>query len=305
LTDQSSVSMELPNITSIKLFVGGIDPTLTESQLYNYFRKFGVLTEFVPPKSTKRRKMKFNYVTYLRHEDTQSVLNQANHNINGFSIQVEPALSTTEIFNEQLRKLNSKLFVSGNLIGTADPQTISQELSIFANVRKVKKIRTDIKSFNSCFVTMQSIADAEYLLEQKSLVLPTLQRVTFRRYVPRGGVSAEVTAENKRLAKARQKSPYRLVCESLKEFHQDTPCASQVDTTITIRAGLMIVKAPSNLCTFRNSALHTTVVFKEDRKLLLIENKNQSILDLEEPIRFNISYKRPLSSYKGIILHQE
>ena len=296
-----------------RLFVGGLVPEVTESHLYDYFRKFGVLTECEIPKTIRGKKKKFGYVSFMRDCDAETTLRISNHEILGSHIQLEFALSTVEIFHEQLRKSKCKLFVSGDLIASLDPAVIYREISAFGHVEKVKKLRTDKKSFNSCFVTMKTVSDAEFLLQQKSLVLPILQKVTFKRFVPRGRSEQEETLDpfgsvNHMLEQAEGletfissdfESQRLLTKNTLHTKHRSA-------APIRLRPGLMIGATHSPTNTYLLGDTLTTylgVVRPLKAKLISLEEVDlQIIQNSEQNLRYNISISRPVFTYKGAIL---
>jgi RNA recognition motif. (a.k.a. RRM, RBD, or RNP domain) len=306
-----------------RLFVGGLVPEVTESQLYNYFRKFGVLTECEIPKTIRGKKKRFGYISFARDRDARAVLQLEHHLVLGSPVQVELALSTLEIFHEQLRKSKCKLFVSGDLIALADPNNIFEELSNYGEVEKVKKLRTDKKSFNSCFVTMKSIADAEYLLEQKSLVLPTLQKVTFKRFVPRGrtddgdeeqlelGGLEVISIENNNSTyyKDADDSKTATLLNEFAPFKNKNTRVAEGDcirdsNIIHMREGLFIRKGHDlngQMVTKQN--YHSSHGWRSARLISLEIINLQSIQDVENNLRYNLSARNAYSTYKGIVLH--
>ena len=301
-----------------RLFVGGLAPEVTESQLYNYFRKFGVLTECEIPKTIRSKKKKFGYVSFMHETTAQNVLKVSNHEILGSLIEVEPALSTVEIFHEQLRKSNCKLFVSGDLIAIADPSTIFNEISPFGEVDKVKKLRTDKRSFNSCFVTMKTIADAEYLLEQKSLVLPSLQKVTFKRFVPRGRSDDEDTQQQSEVL-GQESNPSRLTTSdsfmkkgsssSHKMFPQDLVKSShnwsQIVSSqgIIVRPGLNITgNTQQNGFVNDQSKNRSSGRLPKARLVSLDQIDLQSIQNMDSNLRYNVLPSQMMTTYKRIVL---
>src|SRR3990167_3650354 len=310
-TAYSSFNANEPTKTR-RLFVGGLMPDVTESHLYDYFRKFGVLTECEIPHTIRGKKKKFGYVSFLKKYDAESIL-QMPHEILGSKVQLEFALSTVEIFHEQLRKSKCKLFVSGDLIASLDPAVIYREISAFGHVEKVKKLRTDKKSFNSCFVTMKTVSDAEFLLQQKSLVLPILQKVTFKRFVPRGRSEQEETLDpfgsvNHMLEQAEGletfissdfESQRLLTKNTLHTKHRSA-------APIRLRPGLMIGATHSPTNTYLLGDTLTTylgVVRPLKAKLISLEEVDlQIIQNSEQNLRYNISISRPVFTYKGAIL---
>jgi len=304
------------------LFIGGLVPEVTESQLYNYFRKFGVLTECEIPKTIRGKKKRFGYISFARDRDAKAVLHLDHHLVLGSPVQVELALSTLAIFHEQLRKSKCKLFVSGDLISLADPNIIMEELSVYGQVEKVKKLRTDKKSFNSCFVTMKSIADAEYLLEQKSLVLPTLQKVTFKRFVPRGrNDDDEEQQEQGEIEELRQQiynqthhhdADYSKTAPLHTEFASYeywNPRVAESDfirefQPIQMRQGLKIRACHDLKGHFSRQQNYSPSNGLRSARLISLEIMNlESIQDVENNLRYNLSARTANSTYKGIVLH--
>ena len=303
--EESSRHQTSPNPN--RVFVGGLPTEMTESQLYNYFRKFGVLTECEIPKTIRGKKKKFGYVAFQTEHQAQAVLLEPQHFILSSPIQVEPALSTVEIFHEQLRKSKCKLFVSGDLIAMSELSLIFNEISAFGKVEKVKKLRTDKRSFNSCFVTMKTIADAEYLLEQKSLVLPNLHKVTFKRFVPRGRAKQEETLqvdpfiENQAQSLRSIQNEPGVIIGSTKFIGswQPTECSSL--RKILLRPGLTIscrLERSGEGSHFKTSAGKTSRGYK----ILPLESANLRCIQYGEVnLRFNILPSH-FDTYKCIVM---
>jgi RNA recognition motif-containing protein len=310
----SHIASTTPTSSSpMRLFVGGLVPEVTESQLYNYFRKFGVLTECDIPKTIRGKKKKFGYISFSQEIDAQTVLQSENHYILGSPIQVELALSTLDIFHEQLRKSKCKLFVSGDLIAGSDAAIIYKEISTFGVVEKVKKLRTDKKSFNSCFVTMKSIADAEYLLEQKSLVLPTLMKVTFKRFVPRGRGEDQDLEDDGESSSPIQKVHCQLnyqVQDKLDTTNLLTQVAQNANSieqkVIFLRQGLSITLSPANSWTADSQQYHCPPQKKINKaQLISLEFIDiQSIQNFESNLRYNVAARIASTTYKGIVFNQ-
>src|SRR3990167_2139367 len=295
-----------------RLFVGGLVPEVTESHLYDYFRKFGVLTECEIPKTIRGKKKKFGYVSFMRDCDAETTLRISNHEILGSHIQLEFALSTVEIFHEQLRKSKCKLFVSGDLIASLDPAVIYREISAFGHVEKVKKLRTDKKSFNSCFVTMKTVSDAEFLLQQKSLVLPILQKVTFKRFVPRG------RSEHEEMHDPSGSMGYAFGSSEGLEAIPSTESKIQTllprhpilkqdaqHTAVKLRRGLSIALNTSEFTHKQANTVGTshTIGSPPQAKLISLEAVDLlRIQNSEHNLRYNISISRPVFTYKGVVL---
>jgi RNA recognition motif-containing protein len=277
------------------LFVGGLPLQVTESQLYNYFRKFGKLSKCEIPIATQAKKKKFAFVEIVNLDYALTILEVQQHVILGTTVKVERALSTLEIFHKQLEASKCKLFVSGDMIARTNSLVISKELSDLGQVERVKKLKCASKTFNSCFVTMKSIADAEYLLEQKSLVLPTLKKVTFKRFVPRvrKNLDDSITEDMQKPIPnmTLPKSSPQLTNESFKETQNNAQERFHgIKRTIVIRPGLCIV---SNI---RQNWLD----IQEAKRLTLLGHKSHTgsssqqsefnyIRNLDRNLRFNIS----------------
>ena|SRR3990167_2865820 len=309
-TAYSSFNANEPTKTR-RLFVGGLMPDVTESHLYDYFRKFGVLTECEIPHTIRGKKKKFGYVSFLKKYDAESIL-QMPHEILGSKVQLEFALSTVEIFHEQLRKSKCKLFVSGDLIASTDPTTIFGEIATYGQVEKVKKLRTDKKCFNSCFVTMKTVADAEFLLQQKSLVLPILQKVTFKRFVPRG------RSEHEEMHDPSGSMGYAFGSSEGLEAIPSTESKIQTllprhpilkqdaqHTAVKLRRGLSIALNTSEFTHKQANTVGTshTIGSPPQAKLISLEAVDLlRIQNSEHNLRYNISISRPVFTYKGVVL---
>ncbi len=309
-----------PCPTIARLFVGGLAPEVTESQLYNYFRKFGVLTECEIPKATRGKKNKFGYIAFQNNHYTAAALNYPRHILQGSAIQVEPALSTLEIFHEQLRKSKSKLFVSGDSIAAAELSVIFHEISAYGRVEKVKKLRTDKKSFNSCFVTMKTIADAEYLLEQKSLVLPSLQKVTFKRFVPRGRSDDEDTQQKSEVLRQESNPSWLTTSDSFRQkgssLHTVSPKNLVTPSNswslivpsqwISVRPGLAItgITAGTGFANYQHTKNSPNGRVPRARLVSIDQIDLRCIQNTDSNLRYNLARSQMMFTYKRIVLQQ-
>jgi RNA recognition motif. (a.k.a. RRM, RBD, or RNP domain) len=273
------------------LFVGGLPLEVTESQLYNYFRKFGELSRCDIPSTTQTKKKKFAFVEFVSPNDALTVSEVPLHVIDGAEVKIERALSAAEIFEKQLQASKCKLFVSGDLIAKTNSLLISKEISALGQVERVKKLKCASKTFNSCFVTMKSIADAEYLLEQKSLVLPTLKKVTFKRFVPRRRDSTdELATEDLPITRlnftSSEGNPHNLG-EDSKQIKQITEEKFfGIRRTITIRPGLCIL---SGIGKGWNSGYQANRLILLDHMSSIDPSSKNDIRILDRNLRFNIS----------------
>jgi RNA recognition motif-containing protein len=287
----SAESAEQANV----LFVGGLPLQVTESQLYNYFRKFGDVSRCEIPSFNETKKKKFALVEFISPFDALAVLKVPQHTFIGTLVKIEKAMSASELFEKQLQASNCKLFVSGDLIARTNSLVIFQQISTLGQVERVKKVKCASKTFNSCFVTMKSIADAEYLLEQKSLVLPILKKVTFKRFVPRSrkGMDSSINKEPVQSGPCfdSKKSNPQLVGEGSIQTQNisDQECFG-IRRTIVIRPGLCIV---SNIRHDKNEKHQANRLYLLGHNLLQgdssKQNKSIGIRNLDRNLRFNIS----------------
>jgi RNA recognition motif. (a.k.a. RRM, RBD, or RNP domain) len=167
-----------------RLYVGGILPEITESQLYNYFRKFGDVTRVEISQTSKGKSKRFGYVTLQSRIMVESLL-KIKHKLSGIELRVEIAMGADQVAHKQLSKNELKLFVTGLVLKHASPFSVLQAFSKCADVTKVKLMRTDKKKLACCFITLANHADVKYLLEQKSLVLENFGTLVFHRFLPR------------------------------------------------------------------------------------------------------------------------
>lgn len=95
----------------LRLFVGGIDPTVTEIDLIDYFSRFGGI-KGAEIKRDKRTKISKGYA-FIRcmDPDTEQLIINLPHQINGRNIDVNKAIekSQTEIVKKSI--YGRKLFI--------------------------------------------------------------------------------------------------------------------------------------------------------------------------------------------------
>jgi RNA recognition motif-containing protein len=295
---ERSMQAQRPRVDSTeqatRLFVGRLPLQITESQLYNYFRKFGELSRCEIPTTTQTKKKQFAFVEFVSLRDALAVLDMPQHFILGTPVKLERAMSTLEIFQKQLQASKCKLFVSGDLIAKTNSVVISKEISALGQVERVKKLKCASKTFNSCFVTMKSIADAEYLLEQKSLVFPTLKQITFKRFVPR--VSKRV---NSPLPEDCQQPISNLALSAIKylpiqesfRHAQKIPAEKFYSNqrTIVIRPGLWIVS--NNKQDWEDSYKPTGLTTLDNQSFVdssSMQGENKYLRNIDLNLRFNI-----------------
>lgn len=100
----------------MRLFVGGIDPTVTETDLIDYFSRFGGIKE-AEIKRNKKSKISKGYA-FIRCRDnvTEDLILSLPHQINGRNIDVNRAVekSQTEVIKKSI--YGRKLFIEN--VGT-------------------------------------------------------------------------------------------------------------------------------------------------------------------------------------------
>jgi RNA recognition motif-containing protein len=217
---------------SVNLFVGGILPEITESQLYNYFRKFGDVTRVEISQTSKGKSKRFGYVLITPRIEISSLL-KMEHKISEVTIRVETALEMDQVIQQQLSKCERKIFVTGPTLKNASSSAVQESLRKYAEVDKVKMIRTDKKKFACCFITLAKHADVKYLLEQKSLVLEDFGTLVFHRFLPRCIRGQGLPSEDSNFTHDLHESTSELV-----EGGTDANTSKIAFPTIAIRKGL-------------------------------------------------------------------
>ena len=168
-----------------KLFVGGLLPETTESQLYNYFRKFGPILEVSICRNKRNHSKRFGYVTFACHSSARQVCRSQTHLIDHKILTVQLAFSHEELVDKHLRACGSKVYVFGSAVSNKPALHIYNLLSSLGPVKKVVKLKSKGQYLNSCFVTFGDENLARSLIQQKSLVLPNLQTILFKSFIPR------------------------------------------------------------------------------------------------------------------------
>ncbi|XP_054720911.1 heterogeneous nuclear ribonucleoprotein A1, A2/B1 homolog [Uloborus diversus] len=121
-----------------KLFVGGLDPSITEEDLRAHFSKFGTLTGCTVHRDLETgRSRGFGFITFEDIISVDRVQSSRPHHIKGCEVTVKRAVPK-ECFQEFDGLLTvNRLFVGG-LKPEMDERTLKEHFSSFGLVRKVE-----------------------------------------------------------------------------------------------------------------------------------------------------------------------
>jgi RNA recognition motif-containing protein len=94
-----------------KVFIGGLDPNFPDSQLREYFSKFGKIEEIdLPYDKEKNERRPFCFISFQTEQAAQEVLQIQKHNIGDMSVDVKPAKPKTLNNQQQQQKLQKNIY---------------------------------------------------------------------------------------------------------------------------------------------------------------------------------------------------
>ena len=216
-----------------RLFVGGLKPETTESQLYNYFRKFGPILEVSICRNKRNSSKKFGYITFVSHCSVEQVCQEPIHVVGHKQLTVQLAFSHKELVDKHLRACGSKLYVFGSAVSNRPAPEIYKLLSRLGSVKKVVKLKSRGQYLNSCFVTFENEDITRSLIQQKSLVLPNLQTFSFRRFIPRllraGDIALDSGSKEDSSPESCEYYEYDEMVEAERAYPPNYPEISEID----------------------------------------------------------------------------
>ncbi|XP_035227781.1 heterogeneous nuclear ribonucleoproteins A2/B1-like [Stegodyphus dumicola] len=120
-----------------KLFVGGIDSSITESDLINYFEKFGTVTGCTIHRDRDTgRSRGFGFITFQEPASVDAVQLSRPHIINGCEVTLKRAVPR-EFFQEFDGLLTVNRIFVGGLRSEIQESDIREYFSNFGKIRKV------------------------------------------------------------------------------------------------------------------------------------------------------------------------
>jgi RNA recognition motif-containing protein len=85
-----------------KVFVGGLDPDVTDGEIGEYFSKFGNIAQIEAPiDKIKQKRRPFCFILFENEQSAEEVLKQPRHTISGKSVDCKPANPKTSENNQQ------------------------------------------------------------------------------------------------------------------------------------------------------------------------------------------------------------
>lgn len=94
-----------PYSNNRKVFIGGLDPSFPDSQLREYFSKFGQIDEIdLPYDKEKNERRPFCFISFHTEQAAQEVLRLQRHTIGDISVDVKPAKPKTLGNQQQLQR---------------------------------------------------------------------------------------------------------------------------------------------------------------------------------------------------------
>ena len=157
---------------SSRLFVGGLPAGTTESQLYNYFRKFGALHHVSIPPSVKRKAKLFAFVQFAHVEDAQLAMEQSRivPFDDGRLLSVNLAASEEMKSVPIKKKPRFKVLLSAIPFGT-DVGQVAKAASVFGQLLKISPYKTYSAHTFGCRVKFATLESAFQILKHRLLVL--------------------------------------------------------------------------------------------------------------------------------------
>lgn len=158
-----------------QLFVGGVDPSVVESDLCQLFESFGPILECRLMRYKDGRTRGFGFVTFKDKRDSMLVLCQQTISLNGKNIECKLALTKEASKCYEAKSLAKKLYVS-NLAEETNEKDLETYFSVFGVVVEAKLIydKNQSKPRGFGFVTFKDEPPIELILSQKAS-LPKLK----------------------------------------------------------------------------------------------------------------------------------
>lgn len=157
-------------VTSYKIFVGGLDLDTTEEDLTEYFSKFGKVVERLIKVDIKTKRSRgFGFIGFKSPESVDRVLEIKEHRIKGRKIDCKKAMTKEEAYslNKNLANSCRKVFIS-NIPKEVTKAEVFDFISKFGKVLEVN-LMFKKKDTGFCYVIFESEEDAISLLEQKAI----------------------------------------------------------------------------------------------------------------------------------------
>ncbi|CAF0792903.1 unnamed protein product [Rotaria sp. Silwood1] len=99
-----------PYSNNRKVFIGGLDPSFPDSQLREYFSKFGPIEEIdLPYDKEKNERRPFCFISFQTEQAAQEVLRLQRHTIGDISVDVKRAKPKT-LSNQQQQQLQQQIY---------------------------------------------------------------------------------------------------------------------------------------------------------------------------------------------------
>jgi len=172
-----------------KLYVGGLDHSMTAEKLKEFFSTFGTVTDVLLPKSYDMQpnatNRGFGFITFETVEIAETVLN-TEHEIDGRPIKVNPPRRETQPNEQQpTEESNRRVFV-GDLTQSKE-EDLKAAFAIFGEVNDaviVKNVETG-ESRGFGFVSFKEDGSAEKALAAEEPIMVSGQQVSVRKAQPR------------------------------------------------------------------------------------------------------------------------
>lgn len=93
-----------------KVFIGGLDPSFPDTQLRDYFSKFGKIDEIdLPFDKEKNERRPFCFISFSTEQAAQEVLRLQRHTIGEITVDVKPAKPKTSN-NQQQKQIQQQMY---------------------------------------------------------------------------------------------------------------------------------------------------------------------------------------------------
>jgi RNA recognition motif-containing protein len=163
-------------VTSYKIFVGGLDLDTTEEDLTEYFSKFGKVVERLIKVDIKSKKSRgFGFIGFKSADAVDKVLEQSTHSIRGKKIDCKRAMTKEEAYswNKDLKDSFRKVFVSN-----IPRETSKAELTnLFNQYGRVVEVNLMFKKKETgfCYLVLEREEEAIKLIDLKYIDFKGIQ----------------------------------------------------------------------------------------------------------------------------------
>jgi RNA recognition motif-containing protein len=168
-TPYQTERMKQDDLQADFLFVGGLPAGISQTEIRNYFRRFGVVDMVVLPKNRKGKVKGFAYVYFHNKQDAISaVLAFGEHILNGKAVVVQKGITPTVAAAITREMQFRKIFIT-NLPRETSVIEVEQCFSTYGPVSKVLIPKDGISGRGFCYLVFEDTETYNYMISLKKV----------------------------------------------------------------------------------------------------------------------------------------